>query len=128
MTQAFQNYLANKDIQSSYINDDQTVLRFDINNVHYLFYYRQDADPTYIRIMIPNIANVDENNVGEILTLLRLSQSYKVGKALIENGQLWLATDAFIYTRENINLVFDRLISVLNDMFSDYRMNQHEQE
>lgn len=128
MIQAFRNHLANRNIESRFINDEHSLLTFDIGAIHYLFSYDRESDPTYIRVMIPNIAKIDAGNSEDVLPLFQLAQTYKVGKCLIESGQLWMSADTFIYSHENLNLVFDRLISVLSDMYNDYRRSHNGQE
>ena len=128
MIQAFQNYLANRDISSNFIDEEHSLLTFDFNNLHFLFSYRGETDPNYIRLMIPNIGSIDTNNAQDILSLFQLSQNYKVGKAIIEGGQLWLTADAFVFMRENNDRLFERLIAVLVDMFNDYRRVNNGQE
>ena len=127
MIQAFQNYLGNQDITFRFLNDDHTLLTFDLGNVHYLFYYRREDDPNYVRLIIPNIATIDTNDQQAVLSLFNLSQGYKVGKAIIEDGQLWLTADAFVFMRENNDRLFDRLIAVLRDMLNEYRRMNNEQ-
>ena len=121
MIQAFRDYLERQDISSSFINDEHTLLTFDVDDVHYLFYYRRDLDPSYIRIMIPNIASTDINDAQVVTDLFNFSQGYKVGKAIIENNQLWLTAESFVFTQENVDRLFNRLLAVLRDMLNEYR-------
>ena len=72
--------------------------------------------------MIPNIGTLDENNSQEILRLCQLTSQYKVGKFIIEeNNQIWIVAEAFLYIQADHTRLFDRLLSVLIDMFNEYR-------
>lgn len=123
MLDLFQGYLNQRSITFRFINDDNTLLTFDINNIHYLFSYRRNADPHYFRIMIPNVDNININDLSILNRLQTLTQSYKIGKAEIQEGQLWLCADSFVYSRDNVNQLFERMLAVLQDMFNEYRRN-----
>ncbi len=60
--------------------------------------------------------------------LYNLTTSFKLGKAYEQEGQVWFSTDAFLYTKENIDRVFLRMIVVLRDMLNHYRLGNHGKE
>lgn len=126
MIQTFQNYLTNRGISSSFLDQTQTLLSFQQNDINFLFSYRINQDPTYVRLMIPNIGTLDVNNSQEILRLCQLTSQYKVGKFIIEeNNQIWIVAEAFLYIQADHARLFDRLLSVLVDMFNEYRSITH---
>ena len=126
MIQTFQNYLTNRGISSSFLDQTQTLLSFQQNDINFLFSYRRNQDPTYVRLMIPNIGTLDVNNSQEILRLCQLTSQYKVGKFIIEeNNQIWIVAEAFLYIQADHARLFDRLLSVLIDMFNEYRSITH---
>lgn len=126
MIQTFQNYLTNRGITPNVLDQAQTLLSFQQNDINFLFSYRRNQDPTYIRVMIPNIGILDTNNAQDILRLCQLTSEYKVGKFIIEdNNQIWIVAEAFLYIQSDHVRLFDRLISVLTDMLNEYRSNTH---
>ena len=126
MIQTFQNYLTNRGISSSFLDQTQTLLSFQQNDINFLFSYRRNQDPTYVRLMIPNIGTLDVNNSQEILRLCQLTSQYKVGKFIIEeNNQIWIVAEAFLYIQADHARLLDRLLSVLIDMFNEYRSITH---
>lgn len=126
MIQTFQNYLTNRGISSSFLDQTQTLLSFQHNDINFLFSYRRIQDPTYVRLMIPNIGTLDVTNSQEILRLCQLTSQYKVGKFIIEDSnQIWIVAEAFLYIQADHARLFDRLLSVLIDMFNEYRSITH---
>ena len=56
-----------------------------------------------------------------------LNQRYKVAKTYItDNDMIWIAADQFIYSREGIDLMFERCITLLKIVI-DYFRNQQSQ-
>lgn len=122
MFSTFQNFLAKRNISSSFVDEERTMLEFTINDIHYVFIYNFKEDPVYVRIAIPNAGDVDLNNPKDIRMLYELTTSYKVGKAYAANGQVWFVAETFIYAREDIDSLFLRLLQVLRDMLNQYRL------
>lgn len=126
MIQTFQNYLANRGITSTFLDPAQTLLSFQQNDINFLFSYRRNQDPTYVRIMIPNIGTLDTENNQEVMRICQLTSEYKVGKFIIEeDNQIWIVAEAFLYIQSDHVRLFDRLLSVLTDMFNEYRNRTH---
>lgn len=127
MLRLFQNFLERRNIQSSFMDEDKTMLQFSVNDINFVFMYKVKEDPTYIRLLIPNAGIVDEQDDDTIRKLYNLTNSYKVGKAYILDNQVWFSADAFIYNRDNNDMLFDRLLGVLSDMLYKYRQNINEE-
>lgn len=126
MIQTFQNYLSNRGITSRILDQSQTLLAFQQNNINFLLSYQRNQDPFFIRIMIPNIGICNTGNALEMLKLCQLTSQYKVGKFVIEeNNQIWIVAEAFLYIQSDHVRLFDRLLSVLTDMFNEYRNSSH---
>lgn len=98
------------------------MLHFTIDNINYLFSYNFNEDPVYVRIIIPNAGEVDLNEAEDVRMLYDLTNTYKVGKAYAANGQVWFSTEAFIYIKEEVDFLFQRMIQVLHDMLNQYRL------
>lgn len=123
MIRAFQSFLDDRNIPSSFFDDRRTMIEFTIDTIHYLFVYDFEDDPVYVRILIPNAGQADMTNPQVVRMLYDLTTSYKLGKAYEAGGQVWFAVDAFIYNKENVDMVFLRMIQVLRDMLNQYRTN-----
>lgn len=97
MIRVFQTFLDKRNIPSSFVDEQRTMLHFTIDNINYLFSYNFNEDPVYVRIIIPNAGEVDLNEAEDVRMLYDLTNTYKVGKAYAANGQVWFSTEAFIY-------------------------------
>ena len=125
MIRAFQNFLDEMNIPSFFTDNTRTMIEFTIGDITYLFLYRVQEDPTYIRIMLPNAGAVNETDPQVLRTVYNLSTSFKLGKAIVNDGQIWFVTEAFIYERDNLTQLFQRMISVLRDMFNNFRTHNN---
>lgn len=128
MLREFQNYLATINTTSEFVDEERTMLHFNIDGINYLFVYNANSDPAYIRILIPYAGTVDVGNQNDLLMLHNLTVRFKIGKAYADNGQVWFATEAFVYTKDCVYQVFQRMISVLRDMLIHYRAITNERE
>ena len=122
MIRVFQTFLDKRNIPSSFVDEQRTMLHFTIDNINYLFSYNFNEDPVYVRIIIPNAGEVDLNEAEDVRMLYDLTNTYKVGKAYAANGQVWFSTEAFIYIKEEVDPLFQRMIQVLHDMLNQYRL------
>lgn len=128
MIRAFQLFLDKNNIVSSFIDDERTMLRFNLFDINYIFAYDETKDPAYIRFIVPNAGDIDIEDTNSVRMLYKLTTSFKLGKAYEQEGQVWFSTDAFVYTKENIDRVFLRMIVVLRDMLNQYRLGNHGKE
>lgn len=128
MIRAFQLFLDKNNISSSFIDDERTMLRFNVFDINYIFAYDETDDPSYIRFIVPNAGDIDIEDTKSVKMLYKLTTSFKLGKAYEQEGQVWFSTDTFIYTKENIDRVFLRMIIVLRDMLNQYRLGNHGKE
>lgn len=128
MIRAFQLFLDKNNIASSFIDDERTMLNFKVFDINYIFAYDETKDPAYIRFIVPNAGNINVEEVESIRMLYNLTTSFKLGKAYEQDSQVWFSTDAFVYTKKNIDQVFLRMIEVLRDMLNKYRLGNHGKE
>lgn len=123
MIRAFQNYLDERNIPSSFIDDERSLIDFSIQNINFVFMYSAKEDPAYIRILIPNAGEADEQDIKTLKKIYNLNTTFKLGKVFIHEHQIWFTAEAFVYGRDNLNLLFDRMLSVLRDMLNSFRSN-----
>lgn len=121
MIRAFQNFLDEMNIPSGFVDAERTMLEFTISDINYLYMYSAKDDPAYIRLMIPNVGAINEQSLQTMREIYNLTTSFKLGKAYIQNEQLWFVTEAFVYDRENLTPLFQRMLSVLRDMLNLFR-------
>lgn len=125
MLLTFQNFLDKRNIPALFVDEQRTMIQFTINRIHYLFSYNYNEDPVYVRLIVPNAGAVDLTNPDDVRMLYDLTTSYKVGKAYASNSQVWFSTEAFVYTKEGVDFLFQRMIQVLQDMLNQYRLTHN---
>ncbi len=127
MLNKLQLFLSSIDINSNFVNGNRDLLEFTTNSLNFLAEYRPDSDPTYFRIMLPQIQSID-SNLDEVTLnrILTINSTYKVGKIIRIGRNLWISAEFFINPAENQILIFNRAISLLTDMYNDYFSRNHE--
>ena len=115
----FISYLDKNGLKYVRYKESET-LSFSLNNLNYLFQW-QERDPNYFRIALPNIENLPIGN--EKLTIVnQLIAGFKVAKAItMDDGNLWLVAETFVYSSENLENLFARLIFLLGQIIEEYR-------
>lgn len=115
----FISYLDKNGLKYVRYKESET-LSFSLNNLNYLFQW-QERDPNYFRIALPNIENLPISN--EKLTIVnQLIAGFKVAKAItMDDGNLWLVAETLVYSSENLENLFARLIFLLGQIIEEYR-------
>lgn len=117
MIAEFKGYLLSNNIEVEIANDSAVIFRKD--GLSFLFQHSTD-DPYYFRLSLPKIAQASEiRNVHDIINELCIQ--YKVMKMTVVEDELWIITEQFVYCRENINSLFSRLISLIEEVFRAFR-------
>lgn len=111
-------FLEEKGIQ--YELPDQTLVKFSLDGLNFLFQYREEDDPQFIRILLPRVENVNGNEADVFKRMIDVSSSIKVVKSIVSNNEVWLAAEQFMSSTDNIAQVFDRMISVLRLAYNHY--------
>lgn len=120
----FKQYLGTKGIIP--ITEAEGQITFLLDGLYYLFIYEK-TDPNYFRIILPNIFKIEGEKSKYASLVNDLNQRYKVAKTYItDNDMIWIAADQFIYSREGIDLMFERCITLLKIVI-DYFRNQQSQ-
>lgn len=124
MLSQFKQYLGTKGIIP--ITEAEGQITFLLDGLYYLFIYEK-TDPNYFRIILPNIFKIEGEKSKYASLVNDLNQRYKVAKTYItDNDMIWIAADQFIYSREGIDLMFERCITLLKIVI-DYFRNQQSQ-
>lgn len=119
----FKQYLETKGIKPTTEVEGQ--ITFLSNGLYYLFVY-DSTDPNYFRIILPNVFKVEDNRDKYDILVNELNQRFKVAKTYITSeGMIWIAADQFIYSREGIDLMFERCIALLKIVIDYFRVEQN---
>lgn len=120
MINRFHKYLAT--LPNTTIKEvDTDSVTFDYSNLQFLFLTDKD-DPNYFRIILPNIAEENDiihNVIPDIIN--KYNNNYKVAKLSQVNQSIWISAEQFVYSYENINDLFSRLITLLTLVIQQFR-------
>lgn len=103
----------------------EETISFEYNGLSYLFVSDKSA-PYYIRLILPNIENI--NNANEIDVYKNINQynnKFKAVKMSVVENSIWLSVEQFLYSRENANSLFFRLMKILETVITEYRRCQN---
>lgn len=81
-----------------------------------IFFYDKE-DISYFQIKIPVIDTISNNNLDKIN---ELNRKYKVGKFVAEGNDISIIIDNFVYSYDNINLLFKRMLTLAQDLYIAY--------
>lgn len=120
----FVEFLASRGIAYDIV--DEVFIKFKYKDLNYMFQYYKDEDPSYFRIMLPKINNKEvDANVLQITKELNLN--YKAVKIVeFEPGSIWMIIENFVYSLENVDMMFARIIDVLAFVIKIYREKEAE--
>lgn len=119
----FTHFLSSMGIVSKDTTDE--TISFEYNGLSYLFVSDKN-DPYYIRLILPNIENI--NNADEIdvyKNINRYNNKFKAVKMSVVENSIWLSIEQFLYSRENSNNLFFRLMKILETVITEYRRGQN---
>jgi len=93
--------------------------QFDKGNLHFLFICDESRDPNFFQILLPYIDDFSQEK-KDIVDLL--TREYKAGKVVVlEGNRVCLSMEQLVFSESNINLLFERVITILENMYADYR-------
>ena len=102
-------------------------LYFSVNNLHFIF-ETNDPDPFFFRISLPQINRSTQIVEQLSKAIQQLNMSYK-GAKIVDGGNknLWIVADQFVYSTDQIDFLFDRIIQAMTDMIREYyKLEQDE--
>lgn len=99
---------------------DNTLVKFAYEGLNYLFQYREEDDPQFIRMLLPGVEDVNDNESEVCKRMIEVSSSIKGVKSIITNNEVWLSVEQFMTSKENIAPVFERMISALKLAYTNY--------
>lgn len=101
---------------------DDYIIVFKYKGLFY-FFVTEEGDPFYFRLVMPTILKVDAANRERILELINeMNLKYKIAKMTIfEDSTVWLFIEQFVYTDENIDKLFDRVLAIPEKIVEDFK-------
>ena len=103
-----------------YDTPDNTLVKFRLDGLVFLFQFREEDDPRFIRLLLPKIEDFEGNEGIIIKRMIDVTSSIKVVKSVIINNEVWLVAEQFMASNENVNQVFERMIDVLKIAYHHY--------
>lgn len=97
------------------------ILRFEKEGLNFVFQGDLADDPSYYRLMLPDIDSDLDDMPSVYEKAVQISSSYKVGKCIVIEGKVWLTVEGFAYDAKSVTFLVARLINVLKDMINAYR-------
>lgn len=117
--QSMQEFLKKGGIQANEVGNGR--IHFSVNGLNFIF-IANDNDPHFLRLALPQISRegIQLDNLEQ--QIFTLNRNYKVSKIVRDqDDSLLILADAFVYSTDNIDSLFVRLIQVSTDMINDYR-------
>lgn len=120
MISKFITFLTEKGIH--FDTPDETLVKFSSGGLNFLFQYRKEDDPQFIRLLLPKIEDLkgDDSDIFVLKRMIDVSSSIKTVKSIVSNGEVWLTSEEFVSSSENISHVFERMITVLKLAYNHY--------
>lgn len=127
MVQQFQDFLSQMNVEKLNVENNKdnntTTIDFQYEGLSYLFVYDND-DTNYFRLMLPDIARIDDANKGKVLDAINyVNYKLKVVKAIIINNvSVWLSVEQFTpASNVNMDTIFYRFLILLKTAIEEYR-------
>lgn len=99
-------------------NTTDETISFEYNGLSYLFVSDKN-DPYYMRLILPNIENIDNaNEIDVYKNINRYNNKFKAVKMSIVENSIWISVEQFLYSRENANNLFFRLMKILETVIT----------
>ena len=122
LKERFKNYIS-KESNTPIAEEDENSFNFTSNGLKYVF-ETFDDDPYYFRLVLPNILTIDESNKSWIENQIdKLSINIKDARLVKNSEKVSAIADSFVYSPENIDYLFKRVISCLVTLYEELRKN-----
>lgn len=104
------NYLTYEGYQPEVDQDGD--IHFRCQGLH-LYCTNSGKDQQYLRLLLPNIYQVENNRTKVLEVSNQLSKEYKVLKSFLVDDSLWLAIEIFIDSTPEVGDFMGRCINIL---------------
>ena len=106
----FESFLNENNISYEYVASD--IISFSYKDLNFIFVI-DTTDDNYIRMLLPK--TTEKRNKAKYTTdkLITLNSNLKVVKFEMIDDSVWISAEAFVFSIENITILYQRLIDVL---------------
>ena len=98
-------------------------LLFTLKDYQYMFQYDKSTDPNFMRLMLPNIKR-DAINDNERKRMVGITTQYKGVKAIDVDNHVWLTLEQFVYSLDNIDQLFERMLNAMEYVIKQYHQDE----
>ncbi len=102
-----------------YTKTENGSILFTYHNLAYLC-INDINDPFYLRIILPNIDDINKTDNKFLLKLLELNAKFKVGKFVVMENSIWVVAEVILTGTTRMMQTFVDLVSLLEQMRSEY--------
>lgn len=108
--ETFESFLNENNISYEYLSKD--IISFSYHELNFIFAI-DTTDDNYIRILLPKTTEKKDKAKYSTDKLIALNSKLKVAKFEMIEDTVWIAAEAFVFSIENISILYQKLIAML---------------
>ena len=108
--ETFESFLNENNISYEYVDSD--IIAFSYKELNFIFAI-DTTDDNYVRIILPKTTEIKDKAKYNTDKLITLNSNLKVAKFEIIDDSVWISAEAFVFSVENIAILYQKLIDML---------------
>lgn len=108
--ETFESFLNENNISYEYLESD--IISFSYKELNFIFAI-DTTDDNYVRIILPKTTETKDKAKYTTDKLITLNSNLKVAKFEIIEDSVWISAEAFVFSVENIAILYQKLIDIL---------------
>ena len=108
--ETFESFLNENNISYEYVESD--IIAFSYKELNFIFAI-DTTDDNYVRIILPKTTEIKDKAKYTTDKLITLNSNLKVAKFEIIDDSVWISAEAFVFSVENIAILYQKLIDML---------------
>ena len=108
--ETFESFLNENNISYEYVESD--IIAFSYKELNFIFAI-DTTDDNYVRIILPKTTEFKDKAKYTTDILITLNSNLKVAKFEIIDDSVWISAEAFVFSVENIAILYQKLIDIL---------------
>ena len=108
--ETFESFLNENNISYEYVESD--IIAFSYKELNFIFAI-DTTDDNYVRIILPKTTEIKDKAKYNTDKLITLNSNLKVAKFEIIDDSVWISAEAFVFSVENIAILYQKLIDML---------------
>ena len=108
--ETFESFLNENNISYEYVDSD--IIAFSYKELNFIFAI-DTTDDNYVRIILPKTTEIKDKAKYTTDKLITLNSNLKVAKFEIIDDSVWISAEAFVFSVENIAILYQKLIDIL---------------